>query len=130
MYDPDLPPEEIAERERRAAAREARKKFEADARNKYKRSLLKAIAAGLRDWLDPQLAALEQRLYKLQGIDARIRDLEAKMLTDGGIWDARTMYLRGNVVTHAGTIWVAREACANCVPGKSDVWRMMAKTHK
>jgi hypothetical protein len=63
--------------------------------------------------------------------DARIAELEAQqkdMLTDGDIWREATLYRRGAVVTHDGTIWVAREANSRARPGHSNAWRLMQKT--
>ena len=61
----------------------------------------------------------------------RIAELEAQqkdMLTDGDIWRTEKLYRRGAVVTHDGTIWVAREVSSNARPGHSDAWRLMQKT--
>ena len=79
---------------------------------------LRALAQGLVPFLHELMAPLK----------ARIAELEAKALTDGGVWKGERMYAVGSVVTHDSTIWVAKEPNSNAVPGKSDAWRMMART--
>ncbi len=77
-------------------------------------SLFKAIATGIM----PYINALQQR----------VADLEARpSLEDAGIWDAKTLYRPGHVVTSNGSCWVCKVNCANAKPGASDCWRLLVK---
>jgi hypothetical protein len=70
-----------------------------------------------------ELGALAQRLAALEA-------MRESMLTDGGIWNAATVYEKGAVVTYQGAPWIANEPNSNAKPGTSDVWRLMGKSHR
>ena len=61
----------------------------------------------------------------------RVTRLEAlPLLTDGEIWREGKSYRRGAACTHSGLLWVAKRNNSNATPGKSDDWRLMAKSHR
>ena len=98
--------------------------------------LAESLVPFMRESIGEAVAPLEQRLAALEQkrglapLAARLGALESRpLLEDGDIWDERSVYRKGAVVTHAGASWVGREPNSNCKPGTSNVWRLMHKSH-
>lgn len=71
-----------------------------------------ASADAARDEVARRLAALEQR---------------ANALVYQGVWSADAQYVKGDAVTHSGSMWVAEGFADGERPGKSAVWKLAVK---
>jgi len=98
---------------------------------------IKALARGMMEFLKndfaPELTqTIELLLHaRLRRIDERLKTLEgAAYLTDAGIWNAKSDYDVGMVVTFDGSCWVCQKWHSREQPGKSDLWRLMVKRGK
>jgi hypothetical protein len=74
----------------------------------FSEGVLHALAKGLVHWLGPQLADIKKDILELQARPA---------LEDAGVWQERTVYRPGHVVTVDGSAWVCREANSNADQG-------------
>lgn len=77
--------------------------------------------------LDMELAPLRQQIHELK---TKVHELESQGLKYCGVWDQQKAYGRGDVVTHAGSAWVCREA-TTAKPGEADIasraWQLVVK---
>lgn len=79
-----------------------------------------ALAAGLVPFLGEFVAEA------LSPLKERLDTLEARpLLEDAGVWDEKTAYPPGRVVTHDGSAWVSRQLNSRAKPGTSGVWRLL-----
>ena len=76
--------------------------------------------------LEQRLVGLEKR-KGLAPLAARLSELEATQLTDGGVWSEGASYRKNAVVTHGGNLWLCKQENLNEKP-PSDCWRLMNKT--
>jgi hypothetical protein len=82
-----------------------------------------ALAKGLVPYLNARLA---EAVAPLQ---ARLDELEATQLTDGGTWNAEKMFQPNQLATYRGAIWVCLQPNSNVRPGTGGgAWRLMHKT--
>ena len=77
------------------------------------------IARTTRDFVNEKIAAA------VQPLERRIVDLEAR--TYQGTWQAQTSYRAGALVTHDGSLWVARSDSAGVRPGSTHCWQLAAR---
>jgi hypothetical protein len=69
----------------------------------------------------------EDILPLIEAQQKRITELEQSTLRDGGIFSVGKAYGPGTVVTHSGSLWVAKCDTAGVRPGTGSNWRMMLK---
>ena len=70
--------------------------------------------------------ALERHVAELEQRDA---EREAKMLTDGGVWNGETIYQPGALVTDHGAPWICLKTNLEMRP-PGDCWRLVGKSHR
>jgi hypothetical protein len=63
---------------------------------------------------------------RMEGMKARLAELERTRPEYRGIWKARTMYARGSFVTSAGSVWCATED-TDSKPGSDATWTLAVK---
>ena len=68
----------------------------------------------VREFIDAELADRDARIAALE---AQQTDMQKDMLTHGDIWREASLYRRNAVVTHDGTIFIAKEANSRERPG-------------
>lgn len=61
------------------------------------------------------------------GDDVIVREIENDFVIDRGAWREALQAKRGDLVTHAGSTWLAQRATTDR-PGTSDAWRMAVKS--
>jgi hypothetical protein len=101
----------------------------------------------LRDMIvNPTPREMELMEYVLgivaQGVGRELRDISkriaerdeqiaglkkdiAECLKDAGVWDEKTTYPPGRLVTSDGSAWVSRQLNSHAKPGTSGVWRLL-----
>lgn len=88
-------------------------------------ALMKSIAPVLRRWLSDQLEPLRTRIEELE---RRADDAEARGLNYAGAWQRAATYKRGDVVTCGGSMWVAIQATEpGQAPGETMAWQLAVK---
>jgi hypothetical protein len=63
----------------------------------------------------------------ITALQARLTELEQTALRDGGIFSVGKAYAPGSVVSHSGSLWVAKCDTTGVRPGTGSNWRMMLK---
>lgn len=97
--------------------------------------ILKETCEQLKQRHERELAAL--RAQHERDVIARLDELlqrlaesgDGKSLADAyaGVWRAGQSYVRGNVVTHSGSAWLALSDTSGERPGEAPMWRMIVK---
>lgn len=86
------------------------------------RGVLGGIATSVKNHVTKRLHPLEEQIAKLQ---ARVGVLERRVYM--GVWRAQTKYSEGCLVTHDGSLWIARSDSANVRPGSTHSWQLAAR---
>jgi hypothetical protein len=84
-------------------------------------ALAKAIGSSVKTIVATALAPLVARIAELE-------QQLAECLKDGGTWNAEKLFRPGEVVSYRGVPWVCQKPNTNVRPGRSDEWRLMAKS--
>ena len=74
------------------------------------------IACITRDWVKERIAAA------VQPLESRVVELEAREYQ--GVWEHDKTYAKGAMVTHDGSLWIARSASISVRPGTTPVWQL------
>ena len=90
-------------------------------------TIAEAITAGVEHALAPLRAQLAQANDGVAALAKRIAWLESNALHDGGTFQTGESYGKGALVTHGGTLWVARVTGAMDRPGTSSQWLLKVK---
>lgn len=86
-------------------------------------AVLRGLAAGLVPWVRDAVAEA------MAPLATRVAVLEAEpFVRDAGTWKAGVLYKRGQLVTDGGASWICKEPNSNARPGRSDAWRLTAKS--
>lgn len=64
---------------------------------------------------------------EIRALRARVHDLESRGIKYCGTWQKALDYKRGDVVTHAGSAWVALAEQTRAEPGATGGWQLMVK---
>lgn len=64
---------------------------------------------------------------EIKHLRARVHDLESRGIKYCGTWQKALDYRRGDVVTHAGSAWVALAEQTRAEPGATGGWQLMVK---
>src|SRR5262245_28109718 len=79
---------------------------------------LEAIGKATRQFVDNETAPLK----------ARIKELEAKQLTLGGVWKPNCVYGENCLVSYRGGLWLSRVPSNSTRPGTGPSWRLAVKS--
>jgi hypothetical protein len=105
------------------------------------RRILQKIAPGIKTAIDTAVAAKSvERSVEIADLRDRLTALEARnevitldgLLIDRGVYQHDRPYAKGDVVTHAGSLWIAQEATSAVPGGRGDnvparAWRLARK---
>jgi len=61
-------------------------------------------------------------------INLRLDLIENRGVKYHGVYESGSVYGKGDIVTHKGTIWYCKESSATGEPGRSDGWQLMVKS--
>jgi hypothetical protein len=93
------------------------------------KDILRGSKGSLNDTLLTMAKTLTELIERHVALERHVVELETKMLTDGGVWNAETVYQPGALVTDHGAPWICLEMNSNTRP-PSDCWRLVGKSHR
>ena len=79
---------------------------------------------GIRDAMNTRIDPIVKQLAELQ---ARVNAIEDRGIKYTGVYQPAAEYVRGNLVTFAGSLWHANTATRS-VPGKDATWTLAVKS--
>ena len=90
------------------------------------------------EWLLPFAVVIQTQHHRINALEnehgaltPRLEGVEQSTkgaLKDAGVWTGATRYSLGNVVSHAGSAWIAQTDSIAEIPGKSSAWRLAVKS--
>ena len=86
-------------------------------------AIIKGITPPLQKYTDEGDAALAKRI---DALEARMVDIQERGIRYRGVFQRADDYQRGDVCTHAGSLWIATDATRQ-TPGKGSGWQLAVK---
>lgn len=84
---------------------------------------MKQMGEGVRDYIEQALSPLVKRIAELETQADTMRE---RGISYRGVWQSADQYKRGDLATHAGSIWHCN-ADTRSAPGDGKAWTLACK---